>query len=91
MLKLLCGVALATALASPATLFEGARVIVDARRPAIENAALLIDNGRVVKVGKKGSVKAPADAVKVDLTGKTVIPALVPLIGPGAIAVRGQL
>jgi len=63
--------------AAPATLFEGERLIVDARRTPIENAALLIDNGRVAAVGKKGSVKAPAGALRVNLTGKTVIPALV--------------
>jgi imidazolonepropionase-like amidohydrolase len=74
--KLLAICALPLSAASP-VLFEGERLIVDARRPPIENAALLIDNGRVVKAGKKGTVKAPAGAVRVDLTGKTVIPALI--------------
>jgi imidazolonepropionase-like amidohydrolase len=60
-----------------AVLFEGARVIVDARRPPIENAALLVDNGRIVKVGKKGAVQAPPGTTRVDLTGKTVIPSLI--------------
>jgi imidazolonepropionase-like amidohydrolase len=68
--------ALPLSAASPA-LFEGERLIVDARHPPIENAALLIYNGRVVKAGKKGTVKAPAGVVRVDLTGKTVIPALI--------------
>jgi hypothetical protein len=60
-----------------ATLFEGARLIADAREPAIEDSAFLVDKGRIVKVGKKGSLKAPAGAARVDLTGKTVIPALI--------------
>ncbi len=77
MFKLFFVAACAASLAFPAVLFEGARVIVDARRPALENAALLIDNGRIVKVGKKGAVRAPAGATRVDLTGKTVIPALI--------------
>jgi len=63
--------------AQTAALFEGARVIVDTRRPPIENAALLIDDGRIVKVGKRGEVRAPAGAARIDLTGKTVMPALI--------------
>jgi imidazolonepropionase-like amidohydrolase len=62
--------------ASP-VLFEGGRVIVDARRAPIENGALLVANGRIVKVGKKGTVPAPAGAARIDLTGKTVMPALI--------------
>lgn len=64
-------------LAAAPVLFEGARAIVDARRAPIENSAFLVDNGRIVKVGKKGELKAPAGATRVDLTGKTVIPALI--------------
>jgi len=64
------------AVAPAATLFEGARVIVDARRAPMENAAFLVDNGRIVKIGNKGSIKA-AGAARVDLGGKTVIPALI--------------
>src|SRR5579864_8511897 len=53
---------------SPQTtiLFEGARVIVDTRRPPIENAALLIDQGHIVQIGKKGQVRAPAGAALID-------------------------
>jgi imidazolonepropionase-like amidohydrolase len=66
-----------SAQSSSGVLFEGARIIVDARRPAIENGALLIENGRVAAVGKKGEVKAPAGAATFDLTGKTIMPALI--------------
>lgn len=52
-------------------------MIVDARKPAVENAAFVVENGRIVSVGKKGVLKVPAGAVRVDLTGKTVIPALI--------------
>ena len=62
---------------STATLFEGARVIADAQRPPIENAAFLVENGRIAAIGKQGSLRAPAGAARVDLTGKTVIPALI--------------
>ena len=64
-------------LAAAPVLFEGGRVIIDARRAPIENSAFLVDNGRIVKIGKKGELKPPAGAKRVDLTGKTVIPALI--------------
>ena len=64
-------------LAAAPVLFEGARLVVDARRAPLENAAFLVDNGRIVKIGKTGELKAPAGAARVDLTGKTVIPALI--------------
>src|SRR4030095_12555409 len=43
----------------------------------IENSAFLVQNGRIARVGRKGELQAPASASRVDLTGKTVIPALV--------------
>lgn len=57
-------------------LFEGARLITG-NGAAVENSAFVIQNGKFIAVGKKGGVKAPAGAMRVDLTGKTVMPALV--------------
>ena len=65
----------ALAISQP-VLYEGARLIADARRPPIEDAAFLVENGRVVRSGRKGAFPVPAGTVRVDLTGKTVIPAL---------------
>ena len=63
---------------SPAvTVFENARVIVGAGRPPIERGVLVVQNGRVTAAGDRGSVNAPANAARVDLTGKTVMPAIV--------------
>jgi imidazolonepropionase-like amidohydrolase len=59
-----------------AVLFEGARLITIASAP-IENGAFVVDGGRITAVGVRGTVTAPAGATTVDLTGKTVIPALV--------------
>ena len=67
----------ATQPASRATLYEGARVITGDGTPAVENAAFLVERGHFVRVGRKGEVAAPPGAARVDLTGKTVIPALV--------------
>ena len=63
--------------APSAVLFEGARLIVGDGKAPIENSAFLVENNRFTKVGKKGEMQAPAGAARVDLTGKTVIPALV--------------
>jgi imidazolonepropionase-like amidohydrolase len=60
-----------------ATLFEGARLILGDGREPIENGAFLVENDRFTRVGRKGDVLAPAGSARVDLTGKTVIPALI--------------
>jgi imidazolonepropionase-like amidohydrolase len=56
--------------------FEGAR-LVNGDGSVTEHSAFLITNGKFTSVGKKGAVKAPAGATRVDLAGKTVMPALV--------------
>jgi imidazolonepropionase-like amidohydrolase len=62
---------------SNAMLFEGARLLAGDGRPPIESSAFLVENNKFTKVGRKGEVRAPAGATHVDLTGKTVIPALI--------------
>jgi imidazolonepropionase-like amidohydrolase len=63
--------------AGPAMLFEGARLIAGDARGLIENSAFLVEGHTFTTVGKKGDVRLPAGAARVDLTGKTVIPALI--------------
>src|SRR5262249_11694075 len=58
-------------------LFEGARLIVGDGRTPIENSAFLVENSRFSRVGTRGSLPIPSGAIRVDLTGKTVIPALI--------------
>ena len=43
----------------------------------LENAAVLIEDERIVKVGPAAQVEAPADAKTIDLGGKTVLPGLI--------------
>lgn len=57
-------------------LFEGAR-LVNGDGSVTENSAFVIEGGKFQAVGRKGDVKAPAGATRVNLTGKTVIPALI--------------
>jgi imidazolonepropionase-like amidohydrolase len=58
-------------------LFEGARLITGDARGPIESSAFLVEGNKFTGVGKKGEVRLPAGATRVDLTGKTVIPALI--------------
>jgi len=62
---------------SGAAIYEGARLILGDERAPIENGAFVVQNGRFTAVGRRGAVQAPAGATRVDLTGKTVMPALV--------------
>jgi imidazolonepropionase-like amidohydrolase len=61
----------------PATWFEGARLIIGDKSPTIESSALLVEGDSFTWVGRKGERQPPANATRVDLSGKTVIPALI--------------
>ncbi len=58
-------------------LYEGARLIAGDGGAPIESAAFLVENGRFARVGREGDITLPAGASRVDLSGKTVIPALI--------------
>lgn len=60
-----------------ATVFEGARVIVGDGSGPIENATIVVRDEQIVEVGPAGDVQVPDGATRVDLTGKTVIPAII--------------
>jgi imidazolonepropionase-like amidohydrolase len=70
-------VAQAPGAASRPTLYEGARLIVGDGSAPIDNAAFLVENARFTRIGRRGEVPATPGMTRVDLTGKTVIPALV--------------
>ena len=59
------------------TVFQGARLIVGDGRPPIDNAAFTVENGRFGRVGRAGEIQAPQGAPRVDLAGKTVMPAII--------------
>jgi imidazolonepropionase-like amidohydrolase len=62
-------------------LYEGARLITGDGSAPIENSAFLVENTQFTRVGRRGQIPLPAGGVRVDLTGKTVIPAKVDLHG----------
>jgi imidazolonepropionase-like amidohydrolase len=61
--------------APPLRAWVGARIIDGTGRPAIENATLVIRDGRIEAVG--AGVQVPAGAVRMDARGKTIIPGLI--------------
>jgi len=62
---------------SGAVLFEGARLIIGDVSAPVENGSFVVENGRITALGRRGTVTAPRGAARVDLTGKTVMPAMV--------------
>jgi imidazolonepropionase-like amidohydrolase len=75
---LMLGVACASVGAAAQTLLlEGARVIPGDGSPAVENAALLVENGMISRLGYAGEIIAPPGALRLDMSGKTIMPTLV--------------
>lgn len=77
--SLLSAHAAQTEAGSRPVVFEGALLIVGDDYQPIDNSAFVVVNNRFTAVGRKGEVQIPAGAARVDLTGKTVIPALIEL------------
>src|SRR5262249_25813703 len=65
---------------TPATVFEGARVITGDGN-VIENGSIVVEGNRIVAVGRRADVFVPAGARRVDLAGKTVMPTMTDLHG----------
>jgi imidazolonepropionase-like amidohydrolase len=66
----------AHAQAPTVTIYEGARLLTG-DGVVIENSAFIVANDRFVGVGRRGELPPPPGAARVDLAGKTVMPALV--------------
>jgi imidazolonepropionase-like amidohydrolase len=59
------------------TVFEGARLLVGDGSDPIERSAFIVQDQSIVQVGRQGELQVPNGAAHVDLTGKTVMPALI--------------
>ena len=76
----LCWFVLGTAEGQQATavrVFEGARLITGDGGAPITDAVFIVANGQFTAVGRRGQINVPAGAVRVDLSGKTVMPAII--------------
>jgi imidazolonepropionase-like amidohydrolase len=61
--------------------FEGARLISGDGSAAIEDAAMVVRDGRIAQVGRRDALQVPAGARRVDLSGKTIMPMLMNVHG----------
>ena len=69
---------LSTAWANEGTiLFYGATVIDGTGAPPLENAALVVSDGRIRAIGRREDVSVEQYDEAIDLGGKTVIPGLI--------------
>src|SRR5499427_2781393 len=58
-------------------LLESARVVPGDGSPVLENSALLVEGGTIARIGRKGEIAPPAGADRINLDGKTIMPAIV--------------
>lgn len=56
--------------------YVGAKIIPIVGQP-IENGVLIIQNGKIIAVGSASSVQIPAGALRIDTSGKVIMPGLV--------------
>jgi imidazolonepropionase-like amidohydrolase len=62
---------------SRATLYEGGRLIIGDGTAPIESGAFVVQGGHFTAIGINGSISPPAGASRVNLAGKTVMPAMI--------------
>jgi len=56
---------------------QGATVVTGTGRPAIRNAAIVIENGKIRDIGARADVKVPSGAQTIDARNKWIIPGLI--------------
>lgn len=56
--------------------FVGATVIDGTGKPPIPDATIITSGGRILSIGPAAQVKIPADATRIDVSGKYIIPGL---------------
>ena len=57
--------------------FVGARVIDGTGNPAIEDAVLVVREGKIEAVGPRSALPPPPTANQIDVTGKTIMPGMI--------------
>lgn len=73
----LCATGLGAAQAAQVEAVSAARLLDVATGKYLDNPMVVITDGRITAVGKKGEVAVPADAKLVDLPGATLLPGLI--------------
>ena len=57
--------------------FVGARLIDGTGKAPIEDAVLVVRDGRIEAVGPSGTVEIPEGAERIEATGKTIMPGII--------------
>jgi imidazolonepropionase-like amidohydrolase len=60
----------------PRLAISGATLVDSSGAPAVQDSVILIEDGVITAVGKRGQVAVPNDAARLDATGKWAIPGL---------------
>ena len=55
----------------------GARIVTMKGKEVLDEGTIMIDRNRIVAIGKSADIVIPADATRIDVHGKTIIPGLV--------------
>ncbi|MBC7829084.1 MAG: amidohydrolase family protein, partial [Chitinophagaceae bacterium] len=58
---------------------QNARIVDVIKGTVLEGYSVLVSNGKISSIGKTGSLKIPANAQVIDLSGQTILPGLVML------------
>jgi imidazolonepropionase-like amidohydrolase len=66
-----------SASAQQPVVYTGARLITGDGSAPIEHGAFTVRNGHITAIGKQNAVGIPKNATRVDLSGKTVMPAMI--------------
>ncbi|MCH9687497.1 MAG: amidohydrolase family protein [Deltaproteobacteria bacterium] len=67
----------------------GGRVVTMRGDEVFERGTVVVDGNRIMAVGKDGEVKIPADATRLDVAGKTIIPGIVDVHAHGGQGSQG--
>jgi imidazolonepropionase-like amidohydrolase len=59
-----------------AVVIEGMTLIDGVSDTVIENAAMVIENGTIKSIGRRGEMTAPPNAQRINAAGKTIMPAI---------------
>jgi hypothetical protein len=57
------------------TLYQGARLMLGDGGPPIERSAFIVEYDQFTSVGRQGEIGLPSGTTRVNLAGKTVMPA----------------
>jgi len=71
------------------TALEGGRIITMRDDEVIENGTVVVQGNRIAAVGSAGSVEVPANAHRVDVSGRTIIPGLIDAHAHGPMGSNG--